>query len=126
MIHAIRGMKDILPPETSRWQWVEAVARETFELYGFREIRLPLLERTELFARSIGADTDIVAKEMYTFIDRQGDSLTLRPEATAQVVRACLENKLLQRCRGQVNSFSSGPCSATNGPRKGVTASSTR
>jgi len=96
MIRAVRGMKDILPPETRRWQRVEQVAREVFELYGYQEIRLPLLERTELFARSIGADTDIVAKEMYTFTDRHGDSLTLRPEATAQVVRACLENGLLR------------------------------
>jgi histidyl-tRNA synthetase len=96
MIRAIRGMKDILPPETSRWQWVETRARETFELYGYREVRLPVLERTELFARSIGADTDIVAKEMYTFTDRRGDSLTLRPEATAQVVRAAMENGLMR------------------------------
>ncbi len=94
MIKAIRGMKDILPPETDRWQRVESAARETFALYGYREMRLPLLERTELFARSIGAETDIVAKEMYTFPDRRGDSLTLRPEATASVLRAVLENGL--------------------------------
>ncbi|HZE20997.1 MAG TPA: ATP phosphoribosyltransferase regulatory subunit, partial [Desulfobaccales bacterium] len=88
MIKAIRGMRDILPPDTVRWQWVETVAREVFDLYGYKEIRLPLLEHTELFARSIGSDTDIVAKEMYTFLDRKGESLTLRPEATASVVRA--------------------------------------
>jgi histidyl-tRNA synthetase len=118
MIRAIRGMKDILPPETSRWQWVETRARETFELYGYREIRLPLLERTELFARSIGADTDIVAKEMYTFTDRRGDSLTLRPEATAQVVRACLENGLMQRA-GVGKFYLIGPMFRYERPQKG-------
>jgi histidyl-tRNA synthetase len=118
MIRAIRGMKDILPPETSRWQWVEAKARETFELYGYQEIRLPLLERTELFARSIGADTDIVAKEMYTFTDRRGDSLTLRPEATAQVVRACLENGF-KKGGGVRKLFLMGPMFRYERPQKG-------
>jgi histidyl-tRNA synthetase len=118
MIRAIRGMKDILPPETSRWQWVEMRARETFELYGYREVRLPVLERTELFARSIGADTDIVAKEMYTFTDRRGDSLTLRPEATAQVVRACLENGLM-RGAGVKKLFLIGPMFRYERPQKG-------
>jgi histidyl-tRNA synthetase len=118
MIRAIRGMKDILPPETSRWQWVETRARETFELYGYREIRLPLLERTELFARSIGTDTDIVAKEMYTFTDRRGDSVTLRPEATAQVVRACLENGLMQRA-GVGKFYLIGPMFRYERPQKG-------
>ena len=118
MIRAIRGMKDILPPETIRWQWVEDKARETFELYGYREIRLPLLERTELFARSIGVDTDIVAKEMYTFIDRRGDSLTLRPEATAQVVRACLENGLMQGA-GVKKFYLIGPMFRYERPQKG-------
>jgi histidyl-tRNA synthetase len=118
MIRAIRGMKDILPPETSRWQWVETKARETFELYGYREVRLPVLERTELFARSIGADTDIVAKEMYTFTDRRGDSLTLRPEATAQVVRACLENSLM-RGAGVKKLYLIGPMFRYERPQKG-------
>ncbi len=118
MIRAIRGMKDILPPETSRWQWVETEARKTFELYGYREIRLPLLERTELFARSIGTDTDIVAKEMYTFLDRHGDSLTLRPEATAQVVRACLENGLM-RSPGVGKFYLIGPMFRYERPQKG-------
>jgi histidyl-tRNA synthetase len=111
-------MKDILPPETSKWQWVETRARETFELYGYQEIRLPLLERTELFARSIGADTDIVAKEMYTFTDRRGDSLTLRPEATAQVVRACLENGLMQGA-GVKKFYLIGPMFRYERPQKG-------
>ena len=118
MIRAIRGMKDILPPETSRWQWVETTARETFEVYGYREMRLPLLERTELFARSIGADTDIVAKEMYTFTDRSGDSLTLRPEATAQVVRACLENGLIHG-PGVKRYYLIGPMFRYERPQKG-------
>ena len=73
MIKAIRGMRDILPPETSRWQWVESVAREVFDLYGYQEIRLPLLERTELFARSIGADTDIVIR-FYSKDTADGDA----------------------------------------------------
>ncbi|OGR31280.1 MAG: histidine--tRNA ligase [Desulfobacca sp. RBG_16_60_12] len=118
MLKAIRGMRDILPPETSRWQWVESVAREVFDLYGYKEIRLPLLERTELFARSIGADTDIVAKEMYTFPDRKGDSLTLRPEATASVVRAVLENRL-EKGAGVKKFYTLGPMFRYERPQKG-------
>ncbi len=91
-IRAVRGVRDILPSETGRWQRVEAAGRATFEAYGYREIRLPLFERTELFARGIGDETDIVKKEMYTFEDRGGDSLTLRPEATAGLVRAYIEH----------------------------------
>jgi histidyl-tRNA synthetase len=118
MIKAIRGMRDLLPPETGRWQWVESVAREVFGLYGYREIRLPLLERTELFARSIGADTDIVGKEMYTFPDRKGDSLTLRPEATASVLRAVLENGL-DKGAGVKKLFTLGPMFRYERPQKG-------
>jgi histidyl-tRNA synthetase len=118
MIKAIRGMRDLLPPETSRWQWVESVAREVFGLYGYREIRLPLLERTELFARSIGADTDIVGKEMYTFADRKGDSLTLRPEATASVLRAVLENGL-DKGAGVKKLYTLGPMFRYERPQKG-------
>jgi histidyl-tRNA synthetase len=92
MIKAVRGVRDILPSETPRWQRVEAAARRVFEAYGYREIRVPLFERTELFARGIGDETDIVKKEMYTFEDRGGDSLTLRPEATACVLRAYIEH----------------------------------
>ena len=94
-IQAIRGMHDILPDRTPRWQHVEAVLRRVMAAYGYREIRLPLVERTELFKRSIGEVTDIVEKEMYTFEDRNGDSLTLRPEGTAGCLRACLEHGLL-------------------------------
>ncbi len=93
-IKAVRGVRDILPAESRRWQRVEAAARGVFEAYGYREIRLPLFERTELFARGIGDETDIVKKEMYTFDDRGGDSLTLRPEATASVLRAYIEHGL--------------------------------
>src|SRR5260370_16853019 len=85
-IKAVRGVRDILPSETGRWQRVEGAARRTFEAYGYREIRLPLFERTELFARGIGDETDIVKKEMYTFDDRGGDSLTLRPAPTASLL----------------------------------------
>jgi len=94
MIQLIRGFKDILPEESSRWQHVEKTVRALFEDFGFREIRPPVLERTELFKRSIGEDTDIVEKEMYTFEDRNGDFLTLRPEATASVVRSYIQHKM--------------------------------
>jgi histidyl-tRNA synthetase len=118
MIKAIRGMRDILPPDTARWQWVESVAREVFDLYGYQEIRLPLLERTELFARSIGQETDIVAKEMYTFADRKGESLTLRPEATASVLRAVLENRL-DKGAGVKKLYTLGPMFRYERPQKG-------
>jgi histidyl-tRNA synthetase len=90
----IRGFKDILPGEVEKWQYVEREARRVFGLFGFLELRIPILERTELFARSIGEATDIVGKEMYTFPDRDGDSLTLRPEATTSIMRAYLEHGL--------------------------------
>ncbi len=92
---AVRGMNDYLPEATPVWAGVEATLRELLTAYGYNEIRLPLVEQTELFARSIGTVTDIVEKEMYTFADRNGDSLTLRPEGTAGCVRACLEHGLL-------------------------------
>ena len=88
-------MNDILPGETSAWQYLEDTLRAVVHAYGYREIRLPLLEKTELFKRSIGEVTDIVEKEMYSFDDRNGDSLTLRPEGTASCVRACMEHGLL-------------------------------
>lgn len=94
MIRGIKGVKDLLPDDLSRWQVIEGAARRVSQLYGFREIRVPIFEVTELFARSIGASTDIVEKEMYTFQDRDGSSLTLRPEATAGVVRAYIEHNL--------------------------------
>jgi histidyl-tRNA synthetase len=93
-MRGIRGFKDILPGEVEKWQFVESEARRVFGLFGFLELRIPILERTELFARSIGEATDIVGKEMYTFPDRDGDSLTLRPEATTSIMRAYLEHGL--------------------------------
>jgi len=95
MISAVRGTYDILPGDTPLWQFVEARARSVFQRHGFCELRTPIFEQTELFVRSIGDATDIVEKEMYTFPDRKGRSLTLRPEGTASVVRACLEHNLL-------------------------------
>jgi histidyl-tRNA synthetase len=94
-IQAVRGMNDILPEQTPTWQFVEETLRTLLASYGYSEVRMPLLEKTELFKRSIGEVTDIVEKEMYTFEDRNGDSLTLRPEGTAGCVRAAIENGLL-------------------------------
>ncbi|VAX10691.1 Histidyl-tRNA synthetase [hydrothermal vent metagenome] len=94
-IQAIRGMHDILPAQTPLWQLLEGRVRDVLGCYGYREIRMPLVEQTELFKRSIGEVTDIVEKEMYTFEDRNGDSLTLRPEGTASCVRAGIEHGLL-------------------------------
>jgi histidyl-tRNA synthetase len=113
----VRGMNDVLPDDSAAWQLLERVARETFAEYGYREIRLPLLERTELFKRSIGELTDIVEKEMYTFEDRGGDSLTLRPEATAGIVRACITNGLLHNQRQKV--WCMGPMFRYERPQKG-------
>jgi len=94
-IQAIRGMHDVLPEATVRWQFVEQHLRDILGAYAYAEIRLPIVEKTELFKRSIGEVTDIVEKEMYTFDDRNGDSLTLRPEGTAGCLRACLEHGML-------------------------------
>jgi histidyl-tRNA synthetase len=94
MIQTARGTRDILPADTPVWQRVEAVAREALRRYGFREVRTPIFEKTELFARGVGEATDIVHKEMYTFIDRNHESLTLRPEATASVVRAYIQHRM--------------------------------
>ncbi len=93
-IQAIRGMNDILPTETFLWQRTERLLREALQSFCFEEIRLPIVEKTELFKRSIGEVTDIVEKEMYTFLDRNEDSLSLRPEGTAGCVRAGIEHGL--------------------------------
>src|SRR5678809_111499 len=116
-LQPIRGMNDVLPDEAAAWQTLERIARETFAAYGYREVRLPLLERTELFKRSIGELTDIVEKEMYTFDDRGGDSVTLRPEATAGVVRACISNGLLHNQRQKI--WCLGPMFRYERPQKG-------
>ncbi len=97
-IQPVRGMNDVLPAEIGAWQAVEGAARELLTAYGYEEIRIPVVERTELFKRAIGEYTDVVEKEMYTFADQGGDSLTLRPEATAGVMRALISNGML---RGQ-------------------------
>ena len=97
-VQPVRGMNDVLPEEIGAWQHFEAVCRALLDSYRYEEIRVPVLERTELFKRAIGEHTDVVGKEMYTFVDRGGDSLTLRPEATAGIVRALISNRLL---RGQ-------------------------
>ena len=94
-IQAIRGMHDVLPDQTPLWQYAEQMLRDVLGSYGYSEMRMPIVEKTELFKRSIGEVTDIVEKEMYTFEDRNGDSLTLRPEGTAGCLRACLEHGLL-------------------------------
>ena len=95
-IRAIKGTRDILPPASSVWNRVEAAAREVFRTFNYHEIRTPIFEETALFARGVGEDTDIVGKEMYTWEDRDGTSLTLRPEATASVMRAYIEHRLDQ------------------------------
>src|ERR1700682_2548597 len=93
-ISAIRGVKDILPGDIARVQKLEDTARRLFERFSYSEIRIPIFEATELFARGIGTTTDIVEKEMYTFEDRDGKKLTLRPEGTASVVRAYIEHQM--------------------------------
>ncbi len=117
-IRSIKGFRDILPGETELWQSIEKTAAEVLEAFGFREIRLPLLEKTVLFARSIGEATDIVEKEMYTFTDRSGDLLTLRPEATAAVVRAYLQHKIYAQDPVQ-KYYTIGPMFRRERPQKG-------
>jgi histidyl-tRNA synthetase len=117
IIKPVRGMPDILLDVAPAWERVERAAAAIFAAYGYTQIRLPLLERTELFKRSIGELTDIVEKEMYTFEDRNGDSLTLRPEATASVVRACLSNGLLHNQQQKL--WTAGPMFRHERPQKG-------
>ena len=117
-IRSVKGTRDLLPPETALWQRVEEQAHRTFGAYNFREIRTPILELTALFARSVGEDTDIVTKEMYTFHDRDEESLTLRPEATASVVRAYIEHGLFNE--GRVHKlYYIGPMFRRERPQKG-------
>jgi histidyl-tRNA synthetase len=113
----IRGMNDVLADDMPYWQFIEARARELFAAYGYQELRVPVVEHTELFKRSIGEFTDIVEKEMYTFTDRGGESLTLRPEATAGLVRAAITNGLLHNQRHRV--WTSGPMFRYERPQKG-------
>jgi histidyl-tRNA synthetase len=123
MIKAVRGTRDLLPPETALWNLLESTARDVFRAYNFQEIRTPIFEATELFARGVGEETDIVAKEMYTWEDRgraesdKGQSLTLRPEATAGIVRAYIEHKLGDR--GLNKLYCIGPMFRRERPQKG-------
>ena len=123
MIKAIRGTRDLLPPDTALWDFVESTAREVFRAYNFQEIRTPIFEATELFARGVGEETDIVSKEMFTWEDRgraasdKSQSLTLRPEATAGIVRAYIEHGLEKR--GLNKLFCIGPMFRRERPQKG-------
>lgn len=114
----IKGFKDILPQEMGNWHLLESTARSLFESFGYHEIKTPLLERTELFSRGIGLDTDIVAKEMYTLEDSKGRGMTLRPEATASVVRAYIQQRLYQQNPIQ-KLFCIGPMFRHERPQKG-------
>jgi histidyl-tRNA synthetase len=119
MVRAIRGTCDILPSEVRLWQAIEAEMRFVFELYGFGEIRTPIFEATDLFVRTVGADTDIVSKEMYTFTDRDDTtSLTLRPEGTAPVARAFVEHHLADESR-MIRAYYIGPMFRRERPQKG-------
>jgi histidyl-tRNA synthetase len=118
MIRAVKGMRDLLPPSTALWGRIEAEARQVFGAYNYREIRTPILEETQLFARSVGEETDIVTKEMYTFEDRDQCSLTLRPENTAGVMRAYIEHRLDQR-PGVQKLYYIGPMFRRERPQKG-------
>jgi histidyl-tRNA synthetase (EC 6.1.1.21) len=122
-IQAIRGMNDYLPGETAIWQRIEGTLKQVLGSYGYSEIRLPIVEQTPLFKRAIGEVTDVVEKEMYTFEDRNGDSLTLRPEGTAGCVRAGIEHGLLYNQSSACGI--SARCSATNVRKKAATVSST-
>jgi histidyl-tRNA synthetase len=118
-IQAVRGMNDVLPEATPHWEFLEDSVRTVFRLYGYRNLRTPLVEPTPLFARAIGEVTDIVEKEMYTFTDLNGDSLTLRPEATAGVVRAAIQHNLLYN--GPQRVWTAGPMFRHERPQKGRT-----
>jgi histidyl-tRNA synthetase len=111
-------MRDILPPQSAVWNRVEAAARRVFASYNYREIRTPIVEETSLFARGVGEETDIVSKEMYTFEDRDGSSLTLRPENTASVLRAYIEHRLDQQ-PGLQKLYYIGPMFRRERPQKG-------
>ena len=117
MVQAIRGMNDLLPEDTSVWQQVEKVLRETVSSYGYSEVRMPIVEKTKLFCRAIGEVTDVVEKEMYSFEDRSGDHLSLRPEGTAGCVRACIEHNLVYNQEQRL--WYMGPMFRHERPQKG-------
>src|SRR6516162_2651276 len=115
---AIKGTRDLLPPETELWNRVEQSAREVFATFGFGEIRSPIFELTDLFARAVGGETDIVSKEMYSFEDRDETSVSLRPEATASVCRAYIEHGM-QQLPAPVKLYYLGPMFRRERPQKG-------
>src|SRR5256885_15531921 len=115
---AIKGTRDLLPPETALWNRVEQAAHDVFGTYGYGEIRLPIFEPTELFARAVGGETDIVSKEMYSFDDRDETSISLRPEATASVCRSYIEHNLNQLPQ-PVKLYYTGPMFRRERPQKG-------
>jgi len=119
LIKAVKGTRDLLPPSTDVWNRVEEAARAVFRSYNYHEIRTPILEETQLFARGVGADTDIVTKEMYTFEDRDGSSLTLRPENTASVIRAYIEHRLYEPPGQLQKLYYIGPMFRRERPQKG-------
>ena len=116
-VQAVRGMNDLLPEDTSVWQQVEKILRDTVSSYGYSEVRMPIVEKTNLFCRAIGEVTDVVEKEMYTFEDRSGDSLSLRPEGTTGCVRACLEHNLVYNQEQRL--WYMGPMFRHERPQKG-------
>jgi histidyl-tRNA synthetase len=117
-LQAVRGMNDVLPDEAGLWQRFEDTARDVFERYGYRHLRVPIVESTPLYVRSIGEHTDVVEKEMYTFEDKlNGESLTLRPEATAGIVRAAIEHNLLYE--RPLRAWTGGPMFRHERPQKG-------
>ena len=118
MLKALRGTKDILPKDVSLWQRIEDSARDIFSIYGYKQIRTPIIEEASLFMRSIGQASDIVQKEMYIFSDRGGRNIALRPEATASIVRAYLENSMGQK-EGLTKLFYIGPMFRSERPQKG-------
>jgi histidyl-tRNA synthetase len=117
LIQPVKGMNDVLPSEIARWQWLESVAREILSAYAFEEMRVPVVEQTDLFKRAIGEFTDVVEKEMYSFEDKGGERLTLRPEATAGIVRAMISNGMLRGARHKV--WCVGPMFRHEKPQKG-------
>jgi histidyl-tRNA synthetase len=117
-LQAVKGMNDILPPESARWEWIESRAREVMRRYGYLNVRTPIVESTPLFVRGLGEVTDVVEKEMYSFVDKMnGDALTLRPENTAGVVRAAIEHTLLRE--GGKRLFYIGPMVRHEKPQRG-------
>ena len=116
-IQAIRGMNDCLPTQSPLWQKVESAVKSVVSAYGYNEVRMPIVEETNLFSRAVGEETDVVSKEMYTFEDRNGDSLTLRPEGTAGCVRSCIQNSLINRDEQRL--WYMGPMFRHERPQKG-------